>query len=54
MPIVTFYSGLRPCEIASLRISDVVDGNNAVKSKIVFEARMTKGNERQRVMVSTT
>ena len=49
---LSFYAGLRACEIASLRVSDVVDSNNTVKSEIVLEARMTKGSERQRVMVS--
>ena len=52
--ILSFYAGLRACEIASLCISDVVDGNNTVKSEIVLEASQTKGSERQRVMVSTT
>ncbi len=49
---LSFYAGLRSCEIASLRIYDVVDDNNTVKSEIVLEARMTKGKDRQRVMVS--
>jgi integrase/recombinase XerD len=49
---LSFYAGMRACELASLRICDVVDDNNAVKSEIVLEARMTKGNERQRVMLS--
>jgi integrase/recombinase XerD len=49
---LSFYAGLRSCEIASLRISDVVDGNNTVNTEIVLEARMTKGTERQRVMLS--
>ena len=49
---LSFYAGLRACEIASLRICDVVDGNNTVKTEIVLEAGMTKGNERQRVMLS--
>ena len=49
---LSFYAGLRACEIASLRICDVVDGNNTVKSEIVLEAHQTKGSERQRVMVS--
>jgi integrase/recombinase XerD len=51
---LSFYAGLRACEIASLRISDVVDGNNTVKAEVVLEANMTKGSERQRVMLSTT
>lgn len=49
---LSFYAGLRACEIASLRMCDVVDDNNTVKSQFVLEAAMTKGNERQRVMVS--
>jgi integrase/recombinase XerD len=49
---LSFYAGLRACEIASLCICDVVDGNNTVKTEIVLEACMTKGSERQRVMVS--
>lgn len=49
---LSFYAGLRACEIAALRIQDVLDDNGAVKSQIVLEAAMTKGNERQRVMLS--
>jgi integrase/recombinase XerD len=49
---LSFYAGLRACEIASLRISDVIDGNNTVKAEVVLEASMTKGSERQRVMLS--
>jgi integrase/recombinase XerD len=49
---LSFYARLRACEIASLRICDVVDGNNAVKPEILLEAQQTKGSERQRVMLS--
>ncbi len=49
---LSFFAGLRACEIASLRICDVVDDSNTVKSEIVLEALMTKGSERQRVMLS--
>jgi integrase/recombinase XerD len=49
---LSFYAGLRACEIASLRISDVIDGNNTVKAEVVLEANMTKGSERQRAMQS--
>ena len=49
---LSFHAGLRACELASLRICDVVDGNNIVKTEIVLEASQTKGSERQRVMVS--
>jgi len=49
---LSFYAGLRACEIASLRICDVIEDNRTVKSEIVLEAQMTKGSERQRVMIS--
>ena len=51
---LSFYAGLRACEIASLRLHDVVDDDRAVKSQIVLEKHMTKGNERQRVMINST
>ncbi len=49
---LSFYAGLRACEIAALRICDVIDDNGKIKSQIVLESTMTKGNERQRVMLS--
>jgi len=51
---LSFYAGLRACEIASLRVGDVLDGNNTIRTEIILEARMTKGNERHRVMLSKT
>ena len=48
------YAGLRACEIASLRLHDVVDDDRYVKSQIVLEKHMTKGNERQRVIVNSS
>ena len=51
---LSFYAGLRACEIASLRLHDVVDDERQVKSQIVLEKHMTKGNERQRVMVNSS
>ena len=36
-----FYAGLRACEIASLRLHDVVDEDRKVKSQIVLEKHMT-------------
>ena len=51
---LSFYAGLRACEIASLRLHDVVDDERQVKSQIVLEKHMTKGNERQRVMLNHT
>ena len=50
---LSFLGGLRACEISSLKISDVVDDNGQVKTQIVLNANMTKGHERNRVIVST-
>ncbi len=51
---LSFYGGLRACEIASLRMFDVIDDERNVQSQIVLEKHMTKGNERQRVMLNDT
>ena len=50
---LSFLGGLRACEISSLRISDVVDKDYQVKTQIVLQANMTKGSERNRVIVSS-
>ncbi|MDA9981372.1 site-specific integrase [Gammaproteobacteria bacterium] len=49
---LSFYAGMRACEIASLRVRDVVDDDFCVKPQIVLEKHMTKGNERQRVILN--
>ena len=51
---LSFFGGMRAKEIASLRMFDVVDDEQQVKSQIVLEKHMTKGNERQRVMLNNT
>ena len=51
---LSFYAGLRACEIAALRLHDVIDDDRQIKSQIVLEKHMTKGNERQRVMVNSS
>jgi len=50
----SFYAGLRACEISSLKLSDVVDAEYVVRSEIVLDAHMTKGSERNRVMLNKT
>ena len=50
---LSHLAALRACEIASLRIRDVVDSSRKVKSQVVLEASMTKGDERHRVMINT-
>lgn len=54
MFMLSFYGGMRACEVCSLRIQDVCNEDYTVKNQIVLEAHMTKGNERSRVIVSTT
>ena len=49
---LSFYAGLRVCEIASLTLADVVDTNNKVKAQIVLEKHMTKGSKRNVVFIS--
>ncbi len=49
---LSFYAGLRACEIASLTINDVVNNDYVVNNEIVLEAHMTKGNQRSVVILS--
>ena len=49
---LSFLGGLRACEISALKLSDVVDDDFKVKTQIVLQANMTKGHERNRVIVS--
>jgi len=50
---LSFLGGLRACEISALKLSDIVDDNRKVKTQIVLNAHMTKGSQRNRVIVST-
>ena len=49
---LSFYAGLRACEIASLRIHDVVADDGTIKAQVILESYMTKGNERQQVILN--
>lgn len=42
---LSFYAGLRACEIAALRIGDVFDAYGKPKDTIYLSAAQTKGNE---------
>ena len=42
---LSFYSGLRACEIAALRIGDVFDAYGKPKDTIYLKAEQTKGND---------
>ena len=50
--ILSYYVGLRACEIASLKVGDVVDGEGQVKDTVLLTKEMTKGEQgKQRLFV---
>jgi integrase/recombinase XerD len=49
--LLSFYAGMRSCEISSLRIGDVVDEEGNAKDTLDLNSWQTKGSERQSVMV---
>ena len=50
---LSVLSGMRACEIANLRINNVLSDTNVVLDLIVLDKEQTKGNKRQTVVVST-
>ena len=42
---LSFYAGLRACEIAALRVGDVYDQNGGVKDTIYLNSDQTKGSD---------
>ena len=49
---LSFYAGLRACEISALRIEDVFDADGGVRDVINLAADQTKGSEANTVLVS--
>lgn len=49
---LSFYAGLRACEIAALRVGDVFDEAGAVRDTIYLSAAQTKGNTGNTVFVN--
>ena len=49
---LSFYAGLRACEIAALRIGDVFDAQGQPKDTIYLSAAQTKGSESCTVLVN--
>ncbi len=49
---LSFYAGLRACEIASLKVKDVFDENYEVRDSIQLAASQTKGNHAGTALVS--
>ncbi len=49
---LSFYAGLRACEIAALRVGNVFDEAGAVRDTIYLSAAQTKGNTGNTVLVN--
>lgn len=49
---LSFYAGLRACEIAALRVGDVFDEGGGVRGTVYLDASQTKGNEGGTVLVN--
>ena len=50
---LSFYAGLRACEIAALHVGDVLDEAGGVKDTIYLSADQTKGSDGGTVLVNT-
>lgn len=50
--MLSFYAGLRVGEIASLKVTDVLDGEGRVRDLISLSAKNTKGGEARAVFVN--
>ena len=50
--ILSYYVGLRACEIASLKVGDVVDGEGNIKDTVLLTKEMTKGSVANSVYLS--
>ncbi len=49
---LSFYAGLRACEIAAIRIGDVFDAEGKPKDTIYLSAAQTKGNDSGTVLAN--
>ena len=50
---LSFYAGLRACEIAALRVGDVFDDLGGVKDTIYLNSAQTKGSDSATVLVNS-
>jgi len=50
---LSFYAGLRACEIAALHVGDVFDEAGGVKDTIYLNSNQTKGSDSATVLVNT-
>jgi integrase/recombinase XerD len=49
---LSFYAGLRACEMAALRISDVFDADGKARDTVYLTAAQTKGSDTATVLVN--
>ena len=52
--ILSYHVGLRSCEICSLTVGDVVDGEGNIKDTVILKSHQTKGNKSNSVYLSDT
>lgn len=52
MVMLSYYAGLRACEIASLRVGDVMGADGTALATVLLERWQTKGQQRQQVVFS--
>ena len=50
--VLSYYVGLRSCEICSLNVADVIDGDGNVKETVLLKSHQTKGNKCNSVYLS--
>lgn len=48
---MTHWAGMRACELASLRICDVLKADGTIKDELLLEAWQTKGSKRARLFI---
>ena len=49
---LSFFAGLRACEIAGLKVGDVYDVDGNVRNTFYLDSEQTKGHDKQQVIVS--
>ncbi len=49
--LISFWSGMRVGEIASLRVEDVIDGKGVIRAEIRLDASQTKGKHARTVFL---
>lgn len=50
--VLSYYVGLRSCEISSLTVGDVLDGDGNVKETVILKSHQTKGNKSNSIYLS--